>query len=77
MILSLIILSLIILILIYRDTQRSKQLDLANHRITRLEADIVIHLEDRISKNEESIHILEHAYTVNTNVKNTNTQEEA
>lgn len=62
----LLILSLVMFtILIVRNYEQGKEIKSLNERMNELEVRIVVRLEDRISSNEDSIQILEHAHSIN------------
>lgn len=52
-------------ILIVRNYEQGKEIKSLNERMNELEVRIVVRLEDRISSNEDSIQILEHAHSIN------------
>lgn len=52
-------------ILIVRNYEQGKAIKSLNERMNELEVRIVVRLEDRISGNEDSIQILEHAHSIN------------
>lgn len=55
----------LLLVLVYRDYLKSKQIKALNARMSELEIRIVVRLEDRVSSNEQSIQVLEHAKAIN------------
>jgi hypothetical protein len=61
----LILVVVVVMGLVYRNYQQSKQIKALNVRMNELEVRIVVRLEDRVSCNEESIQILEHAHALN------------
>lgn len=65
-----------IAILAIRSRIQAKEIKGLNSRLAELEIRIVVRLEDRISSNEESIQILEHAYSINAVLMNGHNSEQ-
>lgn len=65
-----------IAILAIRNHIQAKEIKGLNSRMAELEVRIVVRLEDRISSNEESIQILEHAHSLNAVLMNGHSSEQ-
>lgn len=65
-----------IVILIIRNRVQEKEIRGLNSRMAELEVRIVVRLEDRVSSNEESIQILEHAHSLNAVLMNGQNSEQ-